>query len=58
MLCIVYTLVQRSPLYGACLFGNTDVVALLMKRGAIVDMKCLEEAVTEGYEYVCVCVCV
>lgn len=36
----------------ACYFGHTEVVNLLLERGADVKPKALEDAIKEGYEYV------
>ena len=41
---------QRTPLAKACYFGHTEVVDVLLKRGAEVKPKALEDAIKEGYE--------
>jgi ankyrin repeat protein len=44
---------QRSPLGKACTFGRLEVVNLLLERGAEMKPRALEDALKEGYEYVC-----
>ena len=47
--CVV-TILQRTPLAKACYFGHAEVVNVLLKRGAEVKPKALEDAIKEGYK--------